>query len=28
MWSAGDSVFALVGNVGPSQLFEMAQTVQ
>jgi hypothetical protein len=28
MWSAGDSVFALVGNVGPSQLLEMAQTVQ
>jgi len=28
MWSAGDSVFALLGNVGSSQLFEMAQTVQ
>jgi hypothetical protein len=28
MWSSGDSVFALAGNVGRSQLFEMAQTVQ
>jgi hypothetical protein len=27
-WSAGDSVFVLVGNVHPTELFEMAQSVQ
>ena len=28
LWSSGDSVFALAGNVGSSALFEMAQSVQ
>jgi hypothetical protein len=28
LWSSGDSVFALVGNVRPTELFEMAQSVQ
>jgi hypothetical protein len=28
LWSSGDSVFALVGNVRPEELFEMAQSVQ
>ncbi|MFL6600912.1 MAG: hypothetical protein ACJ8R9_06230 [Steroidobacteraceae bacterium] len=27
LWSAGNSVFALVGNVPPAELFEMAQSV-
>jgi len=27
LWSSGDSVFALVGNVPPTELFEMAQSV-
>ena len=28
LWSSGDSVFALVGNVQPTELFEMAQSVR
>ena len=28
LWSSGDTVFALVGNVRSAELFEMAQTVQ
>ncbi|MDB6102757.1 MAG: hypothetical protein JWO52_2756 [Gammaproteobacteria bacterium] len=28
LWSSGDSVFALVGNVRPTELFEMAQSVR
>jgi hypothetical protein len=28
LWSSGDSVFALVGNVWPTELFEMAQSVR
>jgi hypothetical protein len=28
LWSSGDSVFALLGNVRPTELFEMAQSVQ
>lgn len=28
LWSSGDSVFALVGDVRPTELFEMAQSVQ
>ncbi len=28
LWSSGGSVFALVGNVRPEELFEMAQSVQ
>lgn len=28
LWSSGDSVFALVGNVKPAELFEMAQSVR
>jgi hypothetical protein len=28
LWASGDSVFALVGNVQPTELFEMAQSVQ
>lgn len=28
LWSSGDYVFALVGNVSSSELFEMAQSVQ
>jgi hypothetical protein len=28
VWSAGNSVFALIGNVRPEDLFEMAQSIQ
>jgi hypothetical protein len=28
MWSSGGSVYALIGNVRPEELFEMAQSVQ
>jgi hypothetical protein len=28
MWSSGDSVFALVGNIPSTELFEMAQSLQ
>lgn len=28
MWSAGDRVFGLIGNLPPNQLFDMAQSVQ
>jgi hypothetical protein len=28
MWSTGSSVFALVGNIRPQELYEMAQSVQ
>jgi hypothetical protein len=28
LWSAGDSVFALIGNVRPEELFEMARSTQ
>lgn len=28
LWSSGDRVFALIGNLPPSQLFDMAQSIQ
>jgi hypothetical protein len=28
MWSSGDSVFALIGDLRPEELFEMAESVQ